>query len=50
VIWGLDYATRHSIPDAETERKATVSRLLLGMQAANDAPMVPLTRQEIYER
>ena len=50
VIWGLDYATRHSLPDAETERKATVSRLLLGMQAANDSPMVPLAREEIYER
>jgi hypothetical protein len=50
VLMGLDYATRHPLPDAETERKATVKRLLRGMQAANEAPMVPLTREEIYER
>ncbi|MFA6286421.1 MAG: hypothetical protein WC661_03485 [Opitutaceae bacterium] len=50
VLVGLDYATRHPLPDAETERKATVKRLLRGMQASNEAPMVPLTREEIYER
>jgi hypothetical protein len=50
VLFGLDYATRHPIPDTEAERKTTVKRLLQGMQAANAAPMVPLKREEIYER
>lgn len=50
VLAGLDYATRNSLPDAETERKATVKRLLQGMQATNTKPMAPLTREEIYER
>jgi hypothetical protein len=50
VIIGLDYATRHPIPDAEAERKSTMMRLLQGMHATNAAPLVPLTREEIYER
>jgi hypothetical protein len=50
VINGLNYAIRNPLPDSETERKATMKRLLQDMQATNDAPMVPLTRDEIYER
>ena len=50
MLVGLDYATRNPLPDAEDERKATVKRLLRGMQATNQAPMAPLTREEIYER
>jgi hypothetical protein len=47
---GLNYATRQPIPDAEAERKTTMKRLLQGMQAANAAPIMPLTREEIYKR
>lgn len=50
VLVGLDYATRHPLPDTEAERQATVKRLLRGMQASNTKRMVPLTREEIYER
>ncbi len=50
MLVGLDYATRHPLPDAESERKATVKRLLQGMQASNTKPMVPMSREEIYER
>lgn len=50
VLAGLDYATRHDLPDAEAERQAAVKRLLKRMQASNKAPMVPLTREEIHER
>jgi hypothetical protein len=34
----------------ERERKKTLKRLLKSMQASNTEPMVPLTREEIYER
>jgi hypothetical protein len=50
VLLGLDYATRHTLPDAETERKAAIKRLLQDMQASNTEPMAPLTREEIHER
>jgi hypothetical protein len=50
VLMGLDYATRHALPDAETERKTALKRLLQEMQATNSEPMIPLTREEVYER
>lgn len=50
VLAGLEYTTRHVPVDAEAERKATFKRLLNGMQATNAEPVVPLTREEIYDR
>lgn len=34
----------------EKERKATLKRLLEAMKASNTEPMVPLKREEIYDR
>ncbi len=34
----------------EKKRKAVVKRLLKAMQASNTDPMVPLKREEIYDR
>lgn len=38
-------------PEAEEKkRKEALKRLLKGMKAANGEPMVPLKREEIYDR
>ncbi len=50
VFQGLDYAIRHPVPDLETGRKACAAKLLAALQASNTEPMVPLTREEIYDR
>lgn len=51
VVKGLETVTsdRHNVK-AENERKETFKRLLKAMQASNMEPMVPLTREEIYDR
>ncbi len=49
-IQALNQFTQTS-PDAEEKkRKAVMKRLLKAMQASNTEPMVPLTREEIYDR
>ena len=48
---GLETVTKDEIAEVkEIERKKTVKRLLKAMQATNTEPMVPLTREEIYDR
>ena len=50
VIQGLRQVMA-SPPDAEEkQRKATLKRLLKAMKATHTAPMVPLKREEIYDR
>ncbi|MGF1657678.1 MAG: hypothetical protein ACFCU3_11960 [Verrucomicrobiales bacterium] len=50
VVQGVAYIISHPepAPDAESERKRTIKRLLLAMKAESTEPMVPLTREEIY--
>jgi hypothetical protein len=50
VILGLKLFTE-TPPEAEVKkRKAELKRLLKAMQAGNTEPMVPLKREEIYDR
>lgn len=50
VVEGLRRVTE-TPPEAEqAKRKATFKRLLKAMQASNTEPMVPLRREEIYDR
>ena len=50
MVQALKLWMRTSAVDEEAARKATLKRLLKAMRAANSEPMVPLTREEIYER
>ena len=50
VIQGLNLITQTSPESEDENRKADFKRLLKNMQASNTEPMVPLTREEIYER
>jgi hypothetical protein len=51
VVRGLETVTSaESGGSAENERKMSFERLLKAMQASNTQPMVPLTREEIYDR
>jgi hypothetical protein len=50
VVEGLKRVTE-TTPEAEqAKRKAAFKRLLKAMQASNTEPMVPMTREEIYDR
>lgn len=50
VVEGLKRVTE-TPPEAEqAKRKAAFRRLLKSMQAGNTEPMVPLKREEIYDR
>lgn len=50
VIQGLKLVTQ-TPPEADAKkRKAELKRLLKAMQAGNTEPMVPLKREEIYDR
>jgi hypothetical protein len=50
VVEGLKRVTE-TPPEAEqAKRKAAFKRLLKSMQAGNTEPMVPLKREEIYDR
>lgn len=50
VIQGLKLVTE-TPPEADRKaRKAALKRLLKAMQAGNTEPMVPLKREEIYDR
>jgi hypothetical protein len=50
VVRGLKLVTEAPEPDDEKQRKATLKRLLEAMRASNTEPMVPLKREEIYDR
>lgn len=49
-IQALRLLTQTPPENMEKERKANIKRLLKTMQATNTTPMVPLKREEIYER
>lgn len=50
MIQGLRQITDLPPAAEEKQRKATMKRLLKAMKATNTAPMVPLKREEIYDR
>ena len=50
VVRGLKLVTEAQEPDDEKQRKVAIKRLLEGMRASNTEAMVPLTREEIYDR
>jgi len=50
VFQGLEMVMRQPAQDVEEDRKATLRRLLDGMQASNTRPIEPLSREEIYDR
>jgi len=50
VVRGLKLVTEAPGPDDEKQRKAAIKRLLEAMRASNTEPMVPLKREEIYDR
>jgi predicted transcriptional regulator len=50
MVQALKLWMRSPAEDEEAVRQATLKRLLKAMRAANSEPMVPLTREEIYER
>ena len=50
VVQGLKQVMNAPLADEEKQRKAAIQRLLKGMQAGNTEPMIPLKREEIYDR
>jgi hypothetical protein len=48
-VKGLEAVTSDT-GDGEKDRKKSIKRLLKAMRASNTEPMVPLTREEIYDR
>jgi len=50
VVQGLIHVTRSDPQDEEQKRKKALQRLVTGLKASNSAPMVPLKREEIYDR
>lgn len=50
VIEGLQMVTQFAGQQALKERRAKGQRLLAALQAKNTEPMVPLMREEIYDR
>ncbi len=50
VVQGLKQVMDAPLADEEKQRKAAIRRLLKAMQAGNTEPMVPLKREEIYDR
>ena len=50
VVEGLKRVTEIPTEYEREQRKAACERLLKAMQASNTEPMVPLTREEIYDR
>jgi len=50
VVRGLKLVTETPEVDDEKLRKAAIRRLLGSMRAGNTESMVPLTREEIYDR
>lgn len=50
VVEGLKRVTESPTEVEQAKRKAALKRMLKAMQAGNTEPMVPLKREEIYER
>ena len=50
MVQALQMFTTSTTGDDDRKRKATLKRLLKAMQASNTEPMVPLKREEIYDR
>jgi uncharacterized coiled-coil protein SlyX len=50
VIQGLKLVTETPLATDLEARKVALKRLLKAMQASNTEPMVPLAREEIYDR
>lgn len=50
VVEGLKRVTETPSGDELKKRQATMRQLLKAMQASNTEPMVPLKREEIYDR
>ena len=50
VFQGLAQVIEHPVADAEARRRATIQKLLDRMEATNTKPMVPMRRNEIYDR
>ena len=50
VVEGLKRVTETQTEDEKEQRREAFERLLKDMQASNSEPMVPLTREEIYDR
>ena len=50
VVRGLKRVTESETPDGEEDRKAAIRHLRDSVRASNTEPMVPLEREEIYDR
>jgi predicted transcriptional regulator len=50
MVQSLKLWFRTPAEDVEKKRQATVKRLLQAMRASNTEPMIPLKREEIYDR
>lgn len=51
VLQGLEYATRHEMPDPEAERKERAAKLIAALSVGrNTEPIGRLNREEIYDR
>jgi hypothetical protein len=50
MVQSLKLWFRTPAEDAEKKGQATVKRLLQAMRASNTQPMIPLKREEIYDR
>lgn len=50
MIQALSRFTQSPPESEEKKRKAALRRLLKGMKASNTRPMVPLKREELYDR
>jgi hypothetical protein len=50
MVQALKLWFRARAEDEEKNRQATVKRLLEAMRASNTEPMIPLKREEIYDR
>jgi hypothetical protein len=50
MVQALKLWFRSPAEDEEKNRQATVKRLLEAMRASNTEPMIPLKREEIYDR
>jgi predicted transcriptional regulator len=50
VVQGISHVIENASSESETQRKAALQKLLRKIRADNSKPMVPLRREEIYDR
>jgi predicted transcriptional regulator len=50
VVQGISHVIENASSESEIQRKAALKRLLRKIRADNSKPMVPLRREEIYDR